>query len=466
MKHHRSIADARQAIATRALKPSELVAESLCRIKHWESQVHAWAVVDEERALAEAHRQDKLHPPQLAELPLAGITLGIKDIFDVAGLPTRAGSPLTSAEPAAADATCVARLRAAGAIVLGKTVTTEFAYVDPPPTLNPWNLTHTPGGSSSGSAAASALGMCLGALGSQTGGSIIRPAAYCGVVGFKPSFGRIDRTGVLVSSPLLDQLGAMAGNVADLEVLWRILADPVAAPAAGSEPAHAEHGHHLWHHHAKHEGAEHDPGFPHRAPRLAIVERFLAETSPEVLLVTEVTLGWLESHGAELIVAKLPAELDEIQAMHRTIMAYEMARYHRDQYTAHRNQYGRLIGGLVEEGLAIDETRYQAARGHHLAFQSQMAQALVGADAWLMPATKTTAPTRLDTTGDARFNATWSYSGLPAITLPCGVAVDNMPVGLQLVGPHGGDDALLAIAAWCEQCIAFDALPPLVAETE
>jgi Asp-tRNA(Asn)/Glu-tRNA(Gln) amidotransferase A subunit family amidase len=271
-------------------------------------------------------------------------------------------------------------------------------------------------------------------------------------------------------------VGALACNVADLEILWRVLADPrpetpAAGPATGAGHAHAEHAakeHHLfsWHHHAGHKHAADDPGFPNRAPRVAIVREFLTEVSPQVLLVTEVTLGWLESHGAELIVAKLPSDLTEIHAMHRTIMAAEMSGYHRQQYDAHRAQYGPHLSQLIDEGLAIDASRYQAAKYHQLAFQSQLAAAFVGADAWVMPATTTTAPPRLDTTGDARLNSVWSYGGVPAITLPCGIATDNMPVGLQLVGPTGGDEALLAIAAWCEKVIAFDGLAPLAAEAE
>ncbi|HEY1784945.1 MAG TPA: amidase family protein, partial [Pirellulales bacterium] len=209
-----------------------------------------------------------------------------------------------------------------------------------------------------------------------------------------------------------------------------------------------------------------DPGFPNRAPRLAIVREFLAEVSPEVLLVTEVTLGWLESHGVELILAKLPTDLGEIRAMHRTIMAFEMADYHRQQYAAHRAQYGRLLSQLIDEGLAIDRPRYQAAKEHQAAYKPQLDAAFAGADAWVMPAATSTAPLRLDSTGDARLNSVWSYAGVPALTLPCGVATDNLPVGLQLVGPAGGDEALLAIAAWCEQVIAFDGVAPLAAEAE
>ena len=269
MKLPWSIAEAHGAITAGTLKPSELVAECLRRINRWDAKTHAWVVVDRQRPGRGAPPGSTGCRRSGRSLPLAGIPLGIKDIFDVAGLPTRAGSPLSSAEPAAHDAACVARLRAAGGIILGKTVTAEFAYINPPATRNPWDLEHTPGGSSSGSAVAVALGMCLGALGSQTGGSIIRPAAYCGVSGFKPSFGRIDRTGVLVSSPTLDQVGALARRASDLETMWQVMADP--QPQAAHPPAAAEHAHvkhHLLHlhRHAEHEQpADHDSGFPHRA---------------------------------------------------------------------------------------------------------------------------------------------------------------------------------------------------------
>ena len=463
-----TIDTARQAIAAGTLKPSALVAECLRRIDRWDKSIQAWVMVDRPGALAEAERQDQLAPAKLANLPLAGIPLGVKDIVDVAGMPTRAGSTLTPETPVGKDATVVARLRAAGAIILGKTVTTEFASIDPAATRNPWHLEHTPGGSSSGSAAAVALGMCLGAVGSQVAGSVIRPAAFCGVYGVKPTMGRIDRTGTLVSTPSLDHIGALAGSVAGLELLWRVMADPPRAAKSAAKPASekpAEHHHAHWHLPGHHKVQE-DPGFPQRPPRLGIVRSMLAEASPEVLLVVEMTLGWLESHGVELNVATLPVELDEIQAMHRTIMTVEMARYHGEQYAKNRNHYGRLLGGLIEEGLSVESARYEAARNHQTAFQEELAGAMRGVDAWVMPATKTTAPARLDTTGDPRANIPWSYAGVPAITLPAGVAKDNMPVGLQLASPAGTDDFLLSIAGWCQERIAFGDGPAMLAEAE
>jgi Asp-tRNA(Asn)/Glu-tRNA(Gln) amidotransferase A subunit family amidase len=305
--------------------------------------------------------------------------------------------------------------------------------------------------------------MCLGAIGSQTAGSIIRPAAFCGVCGLKPTFGRVDRSGVLVSSPSLDQVGALAGSAADLKLLWQAIADPppVAAPTAAGHEAHP-HEHHHWHLPHHHRAAD-DPGFPARPPRLGIVRSLLADTSPEVLWVIEATLGWLESHAVELTLADLPVEVAEIQAMHRVLMTVEMAQYHRHDFAARRTEFGPSIAKLIEEGLATDASRYEAARRHQATLRTQLAAAMAGVDAWMLPATITTAGSP-ETTGDPRPCVPWSYAGLPAITLPCGVAKDDLPVGLQLVGPGGADDQLLELAIWCEERLAFGDLPKLLAE--
>ncbi|MBI3836526.1 MAG: amidase, partial [Planctomycetia bacterium] len=219
-----SLVEAAAAIRRGDSTPLELVADCCTRINRFDSQVHAWVVVDASAAFQAAERLTRELADGWWRGPLHGIPLGIKDLVDVEGFPTRAGSPLTETAPARQDATVVARLRAAGAIILGKTVTTEFACFDPSPTRNSWNLANTPGGSSSGSAAALALSMCLGAIGSQTGGSITRPASYCGVAGCKPTFGRVSRSGVVPVSFHLDHVGPMARTAADCAVLLKAIA--------------------------------------------------------------------------------------------------------------------------------------------------------------------------------------------------------------------------------------------------
>src|SRR5262245_19352757 len=216
MNMPRSILDAATQMHERQLTTRQLVDRCLARIEEREDQLHAWVLVDAGGARAAADKLGEELARGVCRGPLHGIPIGVKDIIDVEGWPTRAGSPLREGHIARQDATVVARLRAAGAVLLGKTVTTEFACFDPPPTVNPWNHACTPGGSSSGSAAALATQMCLGALGSQTGGSITRPAAYCGVAGCKPTFGRVSRAGVVPISHHLDHVGPMGRRVSDL----------------------------------------------------------------------------------------------------------------------------------------------------------------------------------------------------------------------------------------------------------
>jgi Asp-tRNA(Asn)/Glu-tRNA(Gln) amidotransferase A subunit family amidase len=428
-----TIAATRTALAQGQLRPTKLVRGLLDRIGRDDGRLRAWALVDAAGALAQAATIEAAIAAGEALGPLVGIPIGIKDIFDVEGLPTRAGSPLTSAEPAAADAPVVARLRRAGAIILGKTVTTEFACFDPSATRNPWNLAHTPGGSSSGSAAAVAAGMCLAAIGSQTGGSIVRPAAYCGVCGFKPSFGTIDRAGMAPVSAHLDHVGPLARGVDDLRILWEVMCDP----GVNRTPTSIASG----------------------APRLGVVETFLHEAEPEVARIVEQAIALLRSRGAVLNKVSLVADFDLVRKQHRTIMAFDAADYHRRTYGAPRPGCGPNMAALLSEGAQIPAAKYQAAVEHQQFFRKQMAAAFTGFDAWLLPSTNTVAPGRLDTTGDPRFNSPWSYAGLPELTLPCGVTAAGMPVGLQLVGPANRDADLLTCAAGCERQIGFSAKP-------
>lgn len=429
-----SIIEAARQIRAGRLTPLDLLDRCLAQIRRHDAAVRAWVLVDEVAA-----QQTAAQRTREAELghwrgPLHGIPIGIKDIIDVKGLPTGAGSPLLGHEPARSDAPVVAALRRAGAVMMGKTVTVEFACFDPSPTRNPWNLSHTPGGSSSGSAAALAMGMCLGALGTQTGGSLVRPSAFCGVAACKPTFGRLSTRGIVPVSTSLDHPGPMARNVADLALLWDCL--------VGS--------------------TERRPLAPSSPPRLGLLETaVLRECDAAVCRATEAAVERLAQAGADVQPVALPPIFAEVMKMHRRIMSVEAAAHHRERFAAHRSQYGPMIATLLDEGLAISAVDYVAAKAWHREFRRVAARLLDGLDALLMPSTHTTAPPTLETTGTPHFQAPWSLARLPVVSLPCGLASDGLPVALQLIGPRGDESRLLSMAAWCEASLGFNALPPL-----
>ena len=417
------------------LTPRQLVDRCLQRIARDEARLHAWVYVDERGAIEEAERLGEL--ARRGELlgPLHGIPIGVKDIIDVQGLATEAGSPLLAGRIAPQDAPLVARLRAAGAIILGKTVTTEFACFDPSPTRNPWNLEHTPGGSSSGSAAAVASEMCLAALGSQTGGSITRPAAYCGVAGLKPTFGRVDTAGVVPISRHLDHVGPLARRAADL---W-----PMFAVMAGLDNA--------------------DEPLPELAspPRLSVIgDFFLQEADDTVRDVTVAASDALLRSGASLQMLDLPDSFVLVLAMHRCLMAVDAAETHLQTYAKHADAYGPHVRALIDEGLATLAIDYALALRHQDQFRRDMEAILQQDGIAVTPAAPTAAPRGLESTGDPRFNSPWSHAGLPTVTIPCGVTPDGLPCGLQLIGPPRQEKRLLSIAAWCERALGFRSAPP------
>jgi Asp-tRNA(Asn)/Glu-tRNA(Gln) amidotransferase A subunit family amidase len=366
--------------------------------------------------------------------PLHGIPVGIKDIIDVQGWPTQAGSPLRAGHVAAADAPLVTALRRAGAVILGKTVTVEFACFDPSPTRNPWNLAHTPGGSSSGSAAALATGMCLGALGTQTGGSLVRPSTYCGVATCKPTYGTLSMEGVVPVSYHLDHPGPMARGVADLAILLHCLTDREELRSVPLSPP----------------------------PRLGFLEAMMQGASPEIQQVTEAALAKLRAAGAQIDVVAVPDPFTQVLAMHRRIMSVEAAAYHREPFAAHRGQYGPMITTLLDEGLEIRGVDYAAALTWQRDLRKLAAALVRDFDALVMPSTDTTAPATLGTTGTPKFQAPWSVSGLPVVSFPCGVAGDGMPAAVQLIGSPNADAWLLRVALWCERQIKFQEVPPIV----
>ncbi len=407
--------------------PRDLVEQCLDRIARLEPQLQAWVRVEAAQARDEARRQQALQAAGAPPGPLQGIPLGIKDIIDVAGWPTEAGSSLLAGQIAAQDAPAVARLRRAGAIFLGKTVTTPFAHFDPAATRNPWNPEHTPGGSSSGSAAAVAARMCRGALGSQTGGSIIRPAAYCGICGLKPTHGLVDARGVVSLSRHLDHVGPLAPQVADLRRLLAVLADqemPRQSPL-------------------------------HPPTLFEIQDPFVEQADAAVQTVTRAALARLQQAGAALRPLQLPPSFRNLHAMHRLILAVEAAENHFSSFAQNADAYPPEMAALIEEGLATAAVDYSLALRHRELFQQQMAQRLPAGCIALMPSTTTPAPAGLQSTGDPAFSIPWSYAGLPALSVPCGLAPGRLPCGLQLIAAAGQDAHLLNTAEWCETVLEF-----------
>jgi aspartyl-tRNA(Asn)/glutamyl-tRNA(Gln) amidotransferase subunit A len=429
-----SIVEAARQLRAGTLTPLELLDRCLEQIHRYEDALHAWVLVDEAGT-----RQAATQRTQEAALarwrgPLHGIPVGIKDVIDVQGMATRAGSSLCGDRAAAADAPLVAALRRAGAVIVGKTVTVEFACFDPSPTRNPWNLAHTPGGSSSGSAAAVAMGMCLGALGTQTGGSLVRPASYCGVATCKPTFGKLSTEGIVPVATSLDHAGPIARTVGDLALLLDCLpglATPQPLPVSGP-------------------------------PRLGVLDTsVLLEADEAVQAATQSALERLSHAGAEIQPVSLPPMFGDTLKMHRRIMAVEAAAYHRERFAGHRDQYGPKITSLLDEGLATAAVDYAVAKAWHREFRRQAAGLSADFDALIMPSTHTTAPATLSTTGTPHFQALWSLARLPVVSIPCGVADDHMPAGVQLVGRPDLEAELFRVAAWCERVLGFDALPAL-----
>ena len=432
-----TLSDAVWQIRHRKLAPVDLVEQCLQQIDRHDDRIRAWVVVDASGARELACLRTLQAKRGHWQGPLHGIPLGVKDLIDVAGLPTRAGSPLGDPSPVRTDAPLVAALRQAGAIILGKTVTVQYAAFDPPPTRNPWDpiLQRTPGGSSSGSAAALAMGMCLGAVGTQTGGSLVRPSSYCGVAACKPTFGRIGTEGIVPLSAHLDHPGPMARNVEDLELLLRVLL-PGWLPAPGLS----------------------------RPPRLGSVEGFFLERADaKIRQATLTAVDRLRAAGAQVESIRLELDFQTILDMHWRIMAVEAAAFHRQAFASHRSSYGPKLASLLDEGLAVSAVDYAAALAHQRNLR-RTADALVGQfDALLMPATDDTAP-GLETTGKRDFQAPWSYMGLPVVSLPCGLAADQMPAAVQLVQRTNRESHLLAVARWCQRQLAFTDTPPGTSE--
>ncbi|MFN8535085.1 MAG: amidase [Dehalococcoidia bacterium] len=428
-----------EAVRSRRRSARSAVEEVYSQIDAWEPTIRAWQHLARESALAEADAIDRALAAGAPVGALAGVPIGIKDIIDVAGMPTTNGVP--GGRTADLDAFAVARLRAAGAIVVGKTVTASFAFVDPPVTRNPYDPTRTPGGSSSGSGAAVGARTVPVALGTQTAGSVLRPASYCGAVGFKPTFGWTGRTGVTPLSPSLDHVGIICRSVRDAALFFDLMAaeDPDDPSTRTVRPE----GRRLL-------------GLPEQPPRIGVVEATFDLTDAETTLHTRQTLAVLEAAGAMLVPVVLPVA--QMFAAQRVIMWTEAAAVHRDLTKFAEGLPTPMLRDNLRIGSLIPGDFYLRAdrlrRRHRLA----VADAMRGLDALALPSTTTPAGAPA-TTGDRLLLAPWSLLGTPAISIPSGLSAEGLPLGLQLVGRRGADGDLLRVAAWAERRLQ-PILPP------
>ena len=414
------------AAAAAEIRAGRLTAEALVeacleRIAAREPEIQAWVHCDAEQALAQARALDR----QPTRGVLHGVPIGVKDIIDTFDMPTRHGSPIYRDNRPDADAACVTLCRNAGMVILGKTVTTEFANRHPGPTVNPHDPAHTPGGSSSGSAAAVADLMVPLAFGTQTAGSVIRPAAFCGVIGYKPTFGEISRVGVKLQSGTLDTVGVMARALADLPLIRAAL---LALPPVS---------------------IRHDAGAPRVGFCRSVSWPALASDSQALLERTATALG---AAGARVKEIGLPPGLGDLLTAQRRVMVFEAARNYAYEKTRYRDQLSaELRDGVIAEGEACTMAEYVAAIEQGDRLRAYLDELLATEfDVLLTPSALGEAPAGLAWTGDAQCNSIWTLAGTPCITLPTGTGAHGLPLGVQLVGARFADERLIDAAAWIQ----------------
>jgi Asp-tRNA(Asn)/Glu-tRNA(Gln) amidotransferase A subunit family amidase len=428
-----SAVEAAEAIRAGRITSEELVSACLDRIAALEERVGAWAHLDPDLAMKQAREADLARREGKALGPLHGIAVGVKDIFDTKDMPTEDGTVLHAGRRPLEDATAVALLREAGAIILGKTVTTELAVYSPGKTRNPHDPERTPGGSSSGSAAAVAAFMAPLAIGTQTNGSIIRPASYCGVYGYKPSHGLISRHRVLQQSRPLDQVGVFARTIEDAALIaeqmmayddndpdTQLRAHPALVKTAAEEPP--------------------------VDPRLAFVRTPAWEQADED--TKEAFAELVEHLGENAGEFELPDMFQEAVALHRTIMEADLARSFEQEYARGKKRLSPILREMIERGQKVLAVEYNRALGQVPVFHQALDKVFEWHDAIITPAVTGQAPVGLESTGSPIFCTLWTLCGMPAITLPLMQGSHGMPMGVQLVGAKGNDARLLQTARW------------------
>lgn len=410
----------RKELAGRSTSARAVLEQSLDVVAAREPTVHAWKVLGDASARRWADALDGDLDRRDIGL-LAGIPVAVKDLMDTADMPTGYGSAIYAGHQPTRDAACVTRLREAGATILGKTVTTEFAYFAPGETTNPWDASRTPGGSSSGSAAAVASGMVPLALGSQTAGSLIRPASYCGVFALKPTHGVFELRGVKGLSPSLDTLGWLARTADDLELMRCALLGDAYAPL---------------------------DRLPARTCRIGFLRTHeWPQAQPDGQAAFDEAVQRLQTSGMQLIGKRLPDEQATLADDQKQVMAYEAVRELAFELEHHAAALSRPLRELLEKGQAVTEAEYRAAQSRAATGRRVARELMADVDALLVPAAPGEAPRGLDATGDPVFSRVWTLLGLPCVNVPGLRGPHGMPIGVQLVGRKHQERALLALAA-------------------
>ncbi len=444
--HELTVARLARSIRDRSLSPVEVLEAYLKRIDRLEPSLNAWITMDREGALNKARLLEKKLAAGEGSGALCGVPIGVKDIFYTKGIATKAASPLYADFVPTYDATCIDKLKRHGAILLGKTVTTQFAQGDPTLARNPWNQGYNPGGSSTGSAVAVAARMCPVALGSQTGGSTLRPASYNGVKGFKPSYGRISKYGVFPCAWSSDTVGIFVHTVEDAAIMLQAMAgyDPK-DPSSSQNPVH---------NYLK------SLKTSRRSPYLGLVKPYFleecdGETREHLANITDL----LASGGAQIEEIELPSIFWEFPSIHRIIGHAEIAAVHEKNIKDSPDSYAPGIRAAIESGMLIPAVTYVQAQRLKSRFREELNETAKRFDALLTPSTPTPPQPDLSNTGDPKFQVPWTLAGLPAISLPSGVSAQGLPMGVQLISSRFSEGWLLAVAQWCEGKINF-ALKP------
>jgi Asp-tRNA(Asn)/Glu-tRNA(Gln) amidotransferase A subunit family amidase len=422
-----SASELAERLRAREVRAIDVVEACLARIAERDATIHAWVAVDEEGARRQARALDT--GPIVG--PLHGVPIAIKDIIDTADLPTEYGSPIYRGHRPAADAGCVALARAAGAVVLGKTASAEFATFSPATTVNPHNFAHTPGGSSSGSAAAVADAMAPLAFGTQTAGSIIRPASFCGVVGYKPTYGTVSRAGVKLVAESLDTVGVLTRTISDAGLLVGVMTareDLLELPRVDARLRIGLCLTHDWH-----------------------------EVTPAVGGAMQQAAKLLAASGAHVGEAEMPTRFAALRDAHAAILGYESARNLAHERREHRSRLSPRLRSELDAGARIAATRYDSAQLSAHSCRLELPDLFAEHDVLLAPSAIGEAPAGLQSTGSPVMNLVWTLLHVPCVNVPFARGPTGLPIGLQVIGPRGDDARTLAAAEWIFERLASGA---------